>query len=310
MTDILLNTRAKIKLNSSALQHLSLQHPIRVSLMLLLIALAFRIMDIFVLRLDERWGEIILSKFLGFALVLAYLWAVRRGVKDIGLHSDLLGKSVLIAAFVTMVTLVSAYAAEWVYLTASGAQPSFALAARGHTIDPELGMQGGLLFGMWLIIGNFVNSFMEEGLFRGVMIPHFRTRLSFWQANFLQALLFGLWHLVWPIKYFVTGQMDASTATMSGITYVIAAGINGLVWGYLYLKTNNLWAPWVAHTMTNSTLNLLHTVTAEGFDPGLMVRGTAMGVVFLLSMLVIRSMAERFQMPEARAWDQGLGRET
>ena len=59
--------------------------------------------------------------------------------------------------------------------------------------------------------------------------------------------------------------------------------------------------------MTNSTLNLLHTVTAEGFDTGLMVRGAAMGVAFLLSMLLIRGMAERFQMPEVRAWDQGPG---
>jgi len=52
-------------------------------------------------------------------------------------------------------------------------------------------------------------------------------------------------------------------------------------------------------------LNLLHTVTAEGFDSGLMMRGTARGVMFLLFMLLIRSLARRFQMPEVSAWGKG-----
>lgn len=51
---------------------LTLEHPIVTGLVLLLIALGFRIMDIFIFRLDERLGEIILSKSLGFALVLGF----------------------------------------------------------------------------------------------------------------------------------------------------------------------------------------------------------------------------------------------
>jgi hypothetical protein len=43
------------------------QRPILTGIVLLLIALGFRLVDIFILRLDERLGEIVLSKALGFA---------------------------------------------------------------------------------------------------------------------------------------------------------------------------------------------------------------------------------------------------
>ena len=48
--------------------------PILTGILLMLIALVFRLIDIFVLRLDERLGEIILSKALGFVLVLLFLF--------------------------------------------------------------------------------------------------------------------------------------------------------------------------------------------------------------------------------------------
>ena len=62
--------------DSKPIHSLATRWPIFVSLALLAIALLFRLIDIFVLRLDERLGEIILSKVLGFALVV--LWLLRR----------------------------------------------------------------------------------------------------------------------------------------------------------------------------------------------------------------------------------------
>jgi membrane protease YdiL (CAAX protease family) len=49
-----------------------------------------------------------------------------------------------------------------------------------------------------LLAGNLVNSFTEEGLFRGVMLTHFRVGFTAWQANLLQAVTYGLWHLARP----------------------------------------------------------------------------------------------------------------
>ena len=52
------------------------QRPVLTGIILALIALIFRLIDISVLRLDERLGEIILSKALGFFLVISLLMMV------------------------------------------------------------------------------------------------------------------------------------------------------------------------------------------------------------------------------------------
>ena len=65
-------------------------------------ALLLRMLDIFVLRLDERLGEIILSKSLGFALVVGYTWWVGQSLAAIGLHTRRLGPALAIGAGITM----------------------------------------------------------------------------------------------------------------------------------------------------------------------------------------------------------------
>jgi uncharacterized protein len=63
------------------------QKPIFTGIILMLIALSFRLIDIFVLRLDERLGEIILSKALSFCLVLGFVWAIGKQPSSIYLSS-------------------------------------------------------------------------------------------------------------------------------------------------------------------------------------------------------------------------------
>jgi hypothetical protein len=59
----------------SSIQRLSLEKPILTCLVLLAIAFFFKWVDTFVLRLDERLGEIILCKTLGFVPVILFVWA-------------------------------------------------------------------------------------------------------------------------------------------------------------------------------------------------------------------------------------------
>ena len=143
--------------DSKPIRSLVTQWPILVSLALLAIALLFRLIDIFVLRLDERLGEIILSKALGFALVVLFLWLAGRKLRDIGLHSRGLVPSLFIGTSVTLLALVVGYTIELLMLRDSNASLQFA------AIDPKAGVSGGFLFALWLVFGNFVNSFMEEG---------------------------------------------------------------------------------------------------------------------------------------------------
>jgi len=272
---------------------------------LLFIAVILRIVDVFLLGLAEALGEAFLHKALGFVLVLLYLWAVGQSLAAIGLHSRLAGRAMFIGASGTVIIFVIGFGLQLTLSRAAGTQPALVAAA----IDPQTGLTGGLGFAVLLLVGNLVNSFMEEGLFRGVMLTHFRVRLSPWQANLLQAVVFGLWHLAWPIKRLVAGQTDLSTAVSQATIIVLGSTISGLVYGYLYLKTDSLWAPWLAHTINNSTLNLLHIRTIEGLyvDTGVLYGVVAIGYAALL--LWTKLWVERLQMPELRPWNASSGNE-
>ena len=280
-----------------AVRSLANQRPVAAALALLGAALVFRLIDIFVLRLDEQLGEIILSKSVGFVLIMLFLILTDRTLRDIGLHARAFGVSVLIGAGITTFALVVGYAVELLVLRPDN--PVLQLAA----VDPKAGLSGGWLFALWLVLGNVVNSFMEEGLFRGVMIPLFLTRMSFWRANWLQAVLFGAWHLPWALKWYLTGILDTPGDIAIGVvTNFLPQLLLGLIWGYMFLKTGSLWTSWIAHTLTNTVLNVLHTVTESGSDVGMSLRMTGYSIVALVGLLVVRYLAERLRLPEAQPW--------
>ena len=276
------------------------QRPILTGIVLMLIALIFRLTDIFILRLDERLGEIILSKTLGFLLALIFVWVIGRKPSSIGFHGRRLGESLVLGVAITVLPFSVAYAVEWIVLGQMGQGPSLLFAA----IDPKAGVTGGLLFALWLVVGNFINSFMEEGLFRGVMLNLNRMRLSFGRSIWLQAVLFGTWHLVWVVKWYQTGVISTpSEIGMGFVANFLPQICLGLVWGYAYLKTDNLWTAWIAHTLTNTTLNLLHVTTIDAMDPGMSIRMTAFSIVSLFMMFLIRYISNQRNLPELTVWE-------
>jgi membrane protease YdiL (CAAX protease family) len=290
--------KAKISPRNPLLS-VSLRSPVLTGLVLMFIAVCFKFVDHFVLRLDERLGEIILSKSLGFMLVVLLVWLAGRTLKDIGLHSESLGKSVAISVVVTIIAFIVGYGVDYSVQLLSQAQPAFLVDA----IDSKAGVSGGLLFGSWLVLGNIINAFMEEGLFRGVMIRLFRVRLTFWRANWLQAFLFGIWHLPWVLKYHQMGTIE----TMGEILFAVFSNsvpqlLMGMIWGYLFLKTGNLWAPWVAHLLANSVGNLLHITSLNGLDSGFPLRMSVYTVAAMLCMFLVKRLAEKNRMSEVKPW--------
>ena len=281
----------------------SLRHTILIPIILFIIAVVLKILDVFVFHIDERLGEIIVSKSLGFLLVVAYLWLVGKSVTAIGLHGKYVKEALVIGSTGIILILLFSYGLQFGVLVGAGKEPSLVLTA----IDPTAGVTGGVAFALFLLVGNFINSFMEEGLFRGVMLRHFRASLSFWRANFLQAAFFGIWHLNWPIKQFMTGQLDAGGLVSQSLIILIATGIVGFAMGYLYLKTGNLWSPWIMHTINNSIQNMVHIRTIDGLDSDMML----FQIVLTLSLIAIipffRALTKRFQTPEVKPWGQENG---
>lgn len=293
------NKLAKASIDNP-LQKLALTRPILVCVALFVIATFFRWIDSFVLRLDERIGELILTKSLGFALVLAFVWVTGHKIKDIGLHSRSLAQNLLIGTLTTVVAYCFGYGVEFGLALYNGTRPTFQFSA----IDPKMGVSGGLLFALFLLVGNAINSFMEDGLFRGVMGRLARIRFNFWKTNWFQAFMFGIWHLPWVIKYYLAGEITTGGELVSQILFnSVPQLLIGIVYGYMYLKTGSLWAPWLAHTLSNSASNFVHVITTEGIDPGLPIRMSVYLVVMCFTLFWIKRVANKHDMPEIEPWE-------
>ena len=128
------------------LQGISVDRPILVMLGLYIIAWSIKIVDTFILRLDERIGEAILTKAVGFLLVAAYVWLTRRKLKDIGFHTKNLGISLVLTLIGFGSIYALAFASQLVLLSASGEEADLVFSA----VDPRTGLSGGLFFGLWL----------------------------------------------------------------------------------------------------------------------------------------------------------------
>jgi membrane protease YdiL (CAAX protease family) len=279
---------------------ISLDRPVLVMLGLYIIAWIIKIFDTFVFRLDEIIGEAILTKALGFILVTAYVWMARRKLSDIGFRSRNLGIALLITVVGFCLIYVFAFTSQLVILKASGEEADIVFSA----VDPRTGLSGGLFFGLWLVFANLVNSAMEEGLFRGIMLRHFLVRYAKWGAIFLQAALFSLWHLSWPLRHLLDGQVSLGEVAFEAFGLSLSTLISGVVYGYFYYKINNLWGPFVAHMINNSIFNVLFIRTTTGVQSGL--EFIPFALIFLIGHLlmipIIAVVANRIKTSEVKPW--------
>jgi membrane protease YdiL (CAAX protease family) len=259
-----------------------------------------KIFDTFIFRLDEVIGEAILTKALGFVLVAAYVWMARRKLSDIGFRSRNLGIALLITLVGFCLIYALAFTSQLVILKASGEEADIVFSA----VDPRTGLSGGLFFGLWLVFTNLVNSAMEEGLFRGVMLRHFLVRYAKWGAIFLQAALFSFWHLSWPLRHLLDGQVSLGEVAFEAFGLLLSTLISGVVYGYFYYKTNNLWGPFVAHMINNSIFNVLFIRTTTGVQSGL--EFIPFALIFLIGHLlmipIIAVVANRIETSEVKPW--------
>jgi membrane protease YdiL (CAAX protease family) len=257
--------------------------PILTGLVLISITLFFRLLDIFLFKLDELLGEIILSKVVGFIIVVLFLKLIGKSLRDIGYSKQNLVTVFVIGGLLTTIIIVMSYLFELAIFNSHSPEIVF------KAIDPKAGIAGEYLFGSLLIAGNVINCFMEESLFRGVLIPLFGEKYKIRTAISLQALLFGAWHLPWAFKWYLSGVVSTPLEfTGALITNFIPQFLMGIVFGMMFYYTRTIWTPWIAHFLINTAVNLVHTSYADGLNQGIVARMGFLLVVFLLSIPVIR----------------------
>jgi membrane protease YdiL (CAAX protease family) len=165
-----------------------------------------------------------------------------------------------------------------------------------------------LLYLFYFIFFLIVNSFMEEGLFRGIMMRSFMVKTSKRTSNFLQAILFGLWHLVWPINSAINGNSSIFFTTMYAIYYVFFSFLFGFLAGYIFQKTSSLINLVVFHTLWNffvSFLSISYSIdlTFQEAILSYIFETISLVISFIVSIFFLYYILKKLNLPKLSPWD-------
>jgi uncharacterized protein len=94
-----------------------------------------------------------------------------------------------------------------------------------------------------------VSPFLEELLFRGLLLHELAALLPRWAANLLTSLLFAGIHLPFWLSH---GGMSGALLTNTAGVFIFS-----LLAGWLYLDSSSIWPPTVAHIANNCVAALL-----------------------------------------------------
>ena len=208
---------------------------------MLAIAVVWRVVDQFVLRLGSTWMNIMPSKLFPLLIMLGFFWRYRRSEIDsvLGLSKKNFRAQVFMGIIMTLlISIFIDIGGTIIYGTLI--DPTYPLQL--HIINPDL---LGYLFSFFL-----VNAFLEESLFRGLLQNSFKTRISPNRSILLSAFTFGIWHAGWPLVNGITGT-DVIIQVTSMVFFTTILGLLFGVYYEYFSSGQSLVGPIIAHTFFN-----------------------------------------------------------
>lgn len=265
-----------------------LTRPVAYIVILYLVCAVFRVIEYFLIRTDQTlFGEAFIHKLAGIAVlaVAVRLFAFRWS--EVGFTASHAVKNALYGILLGLSVFVLAYGTEYFIHFFGGNAPSLQVYVTGYAINGNLGMQTGLQFFAFCVLGNLINVVMEEGVFRGLFIRLMQTKHLFFKAMLLSSALFGVWHIAAPVRSLVDGQMSAIGAMMYALMLIVTTAITGAKFCLLTKITGSLWMPMADHFVNNTTINLLHMVTSSGADELQVIRISIAQAVSFIVVLIL-----------------------
>ena len=255
------------------------------------LCLSVRFVEYFLIETDKTAiGENVLHKVVGIILLALVLKRVNLSWSDIGFHKNGFAIDISKGLLLGSVCFAISFGLELVILALQGNPAHLEMYISSFSLTGSQLNNTDFVFFLLCVLFNVINVWMEEGIFRGLFIKTLSETKSFMKANYIAAFLFGVWHIVMPIRSYINGEMSFAAMLLMGIGYMILAGIMGIKWGLLYRITGNLWVGLGDHLFNNTVAtNMLHVVSLKGADELQIVRIMAAQIISFAFVLVIQT---------------------
>lgn len=241
---------------------------IKNSVIIFCICLLVHAFEVMILRTDETVvAECFVNKVFGILLLFVVLKMLQWHWSEIGFKKEGFIQGIVKGVLICIFFYAIAFAVEFIALYAQGNPGHMEFFVTGFSLTGSVVKQTGIGFVLMCIGFNVINVWMEEGLFRGFYIRYIGKEHSEKCALYVAALLFGIWHLVTPLRSVIDGEMNLPTFLVMSIGYVVLSAMMGIKWGLLYQMTGVVWIGLADHFFNNCVVtNLLHVVTDTGVD--------------------------------------------
>ncbi|MFW9909804.1 MAG: CPBP family intramembrane glutamic endopeptidase [Candidatus Thorarchaeota archaeon] len=206
---------------------------------MLLIAVIWRIIDQFVLGLGDTWVNIFPSKLFPFLIILIVFLKYRPAEIEsvLGLSRDRIQSQFALGLLIGTIFAVGIdFGGSIVYALFLDSTYPLEL----HILNQELLGYTFLFF--------LTNAFLEETLFRGLLLNAFKTRMAPTVSIVLSAIIFGFWHAGWPI---INGGTDVLGQVASMVFFTMLLGMFFGIYYERFSSASSLIGPITIHTIIN-----------------------------------------------------------
>jgi membrane protease YdiL (CAAX protease family) len=265
--------------------------PDHLCIVIFTLCLSVRFVEYFLIETDKTAiGENVLHKVVGIIILALVLKRVNLSWSDIGFQRNGFAGGILKGMFLGSVCFIISYGLELAILALQGNPAHLEIYISSFSLTGSQIKNTNFVFFLLCVLFNIINVWMEEGVFRGLFIRTLSETEPFMQANFIAAFLFGIWHIVMPIRSYIHGEMSFTAMVLMGIGYMLLSGIMGIKWGVLYRITGNIWVGLGDHLFNNTVAtNMLHVISAKGTDELQIVRILAAQIISFAFVLVIHT---------------------
>ena len=252
-----------------------------------IICFVFRAIEYFFLRTDQTvLGEAFVHKLIGITILFAAARYCGFSNKEIGFSNNKIFKDTLKGLGLGLAVFTLAYSVEILILAIRGHFESMSFYVSAYSVDGNIGNQTAFVFFIMCFVGNIIIVVMEEGVFRGLFQKILEKKYSFIIAAVIASSLFGLWHIMSPLRSLCDGTMSTGGFAANSIMLIVTSALVGFKFAMMTKLTGNLYMSMGDHFVNNTIVNILHVISAGGADQMQVVRiSIAQSVSFIIVLV-------------------------